>query len=180
MTARHKAIGGFLTVLATVSGLAVTGNGSFAESKPKPKLQTCPANGTALAVKASDNKYDKDCLAVPANQAFTIDFDNQDRGIPHNVSIYDESQGDEKPLFKGEVIGEGGPAKTTYKVPAEPQGRYVFRCDPHPEFMVGDFVVGNPPPPAETTTTSTAPPSTTTTTSGLKLPKVLPNQTQRR
>ena len=180
MRARHKAIGGCLALLATVFGLVLTGRGSFAESKPKPKMQTCPANGTALAVKASDNKYDKDCLAVPANQAFTIDFDNEDRGIPHNLSIYDESQGDEKPLFKGDVIGESGPAKATYHVPAQPQGRYVFRCDPHPEFMVGDFIVGNPPAPAETTTTTTAPPSTTTTTSGLNLPKVLPKQTPRR
>ena len=38
-----------------------------------------------------------------------------------------------------------GPKKITYNVPALPEGRYFFRCDPHPEFMYGNFIVGNPP-----------------------------------
>ena len=168
MLNRRTVIAAFLPAVAVVSWLSVNGAGSFAESKPKPG--DCTANGTALSITAADNKYDKDCLAVPANQASTIAFDNEDRGIPHNLSIYEDDTAS-KALFKGEIID--GPKKITYNVPALPEGRYFFRCDPHPEFMYGNFIVGNPPPAA--TTTTTAPPATTTTTAGV-LPKIVPLQ----
>jgi plastocyanin len=120
-----------------VALLLVLVGGSAQASEPKPS--TCTASGTALQITAYDNKYDKDCMAVPADQAFTIEFKNEDRGIPHNVSLYDDSSGAEKTLFKGDVT-DGG--TTVYQVPAQPKGKYIFRCDPHPEFMVGNFLVG--------------------------------------
>jgi plastocyanin len=172
MRARHSVMAAFLPVAVAVSWLAFNGAGSFAETKPTPG--DCKANGTALSITARDNQFDKDCLAVPANQASTIAFDNEDRGIPHNVSIYKDDSANEA-LFKGDVIE--GPKRITYNVPALPEGRYFFRCDPHPEFMYGTFLSGNPP--AAATTTTTAPPPTTTTTaspSPLPLPKILPHQ----
>jgi plastocyanin len=108
--------------------------GSFAA-----EAATCAASGNALAITALDNKFDKDCLAAPPDQAFTIELDNQDSGIPHNVSIYDTANGNTA-LFTGEVFP--GPQKMTYQVPAQPAGTYEFRCDPHAEFMRGTFVVG--------------------------------------
>jgi plastocyanin len=170
MRVRYTVIALSLPVVAAVVWLGLAGTGSFAESKPKPG--DCKPNGTALSLTASDNKFDKDCMAVPANQASTIAFENRDPGIPHNVSIYQDDTAS-KAYFKGEVID--GPKKITYNVPALPEGRYFFRCDPHPEFMYGNFVVGNPPP--APTTTTTAPPPTTTTTSGpgLPLPKLFPS-----
>src|SRR3989440_11090302 len=164
MRGRYTVIAASLPVVAAMSWLALAGAGSFAESKPNAD-STCTANGTALSITASDNKYDKDCLAVPANQASTIAFDNEDRGIPHNVSIYEDDTAS-KALFKGEIVD--GPKKITYNVPALPEGRFFFRCDPHPEFMYGNFIVGNPP--AAATTTTTAPPQTTTTTARGLLP----------
>jgi plastocyanin len=123
-------------VVVAAALLVVTG-GMARAAEPKPT--TCTANGTALQISAFDNKYDKDCMAVPADQAFTIEFKNEDRGIPHNVSLYDKSSGTEKTLFKGDIIDSG---TITYQVPAQPKGQYIFRCDPHPEFMVGNFLVG--------------------------------------
>ena len=99
----------------------------------------CAPSGTALSISAQEKKFDKDCLAAPAGQAFTIAFDNQDVAVPHNVSIYDPSTGN-KALFKGDIIF--GPNKTTYSVPAQAAGRYEFRCDPHDDTMIGTFVVG--------------------------------------
>jgi plastocyanin len=169
MSTRRIVIAAFLPAVAVVSWLSFSGVGSFAESKPTPG--DCKANGTALSITASDNKYDKDCLAVPAGQASTIAFDNEDRGIPHNVSIYKDDTANEA-LFKGEVIE--GPKKITYNVPALPEGRYFFRCDPHPEFMYGAFISGNPPAaPGTTTTTAKPAPTTTTTAPLLPLPKGL-------
>lgn len=99
---------------------------------------TCTADGTALTIGAADKKFDKDCLAAPADQAFTIEFDNRDLARGHNVAIYDTANGN-KNLFKGEVIR--GPSKTTYSVPAQAKGTYEFVCDPHAETMRGTFIV---------------------------------------
>jgi plastocyanin len=98
----------------------------------------CAPSGTALSVAAKEKKFDQDCLAAPAGQAFTIAFDNQDPAVPHNVAIYDTANGD-KALFKGELIF--GPRQITYSVPAQTAGHYEFRCDPHDDTMIGTFVV---------------------------------------
>ncbi|HET9770701.1 MAG TPA: cupredoxin domain-containing protein [Acidimicrobiia bacterium] len=98
---------------------------------------TCSPNGTALSITAFDSKFDKDCLAAPGGQAFTIEFSNLDRGIPHNVAIY-EDESAAKTLFKGDLVD--GPGKTTYSVEALTEGTFFFRCDPHPD-MKGAFIV---------------------------------------
>ena len=125
-------------ILPVVVALAMTAGGSLAGSE-QAKAATCAPNGTTLSITAFDGKFNKDCLAAPANQAFTIDFDNLDRGIPHNVAIY-ENESAEKMFFKGDLVE--GPGKTTYSVPALPPGKWFFRCDPHPD-MKGTFIVGS-------------------------------------
>ena len=123
-----------LFAAAALSVSMVAAPGSAATEQP-----TCTADGTALVIVANDNKFDKDCMAVPPDQAFTIELDNQDLGIPHNVSLYDTANGNET-LYKGEVVH--GPRKITYTVPAQAKGTYEFICDPHAEFMRGTFNVG--------------------------------------
>jgi plastocyanin len=127
-----------LSALAITSWLAPTAAGAAAAEEGV--ATTCSPEGTALTIVAFDNKFDKDCLAAPADQAFTIELDNQDNGIPHNVSLYDTADGGKKELFKGEIIA--GPSKITYRVPAQAAGKYEFICDPHEEFMRGTFIVG--------------------------------------
>jgi plastocyanin len=125
-----------LPAVAAVSWLALAGAGAFAATQPKP---TCTPGGSSLAVSAKSNAFDKDCLAAPPDTPFTIAFDNQDYDI-HNVAIYDKDHGD-KALFKGQVIY--GPKSITYSVPAQAEGTYEFRCDPHPDSMIGTFIVGS-------------------------------------
>jgi plastocyanin len=129
--------GTVLTRLAPVAAaclLAVTSVPAFADSAS----ETCSPDGTKLAIIALDGKFDKKCLAAPAGQAFTIDFKNLDRGLPHNVAIYRDHTA-RKVLFQGDLVD--GPGLTTYSVPALPAGQWFFRCDPHPD-MHGTFVVG--------------------------------------
>lgn len=124
------------SLAAVVLVAAVTGLGSPARAE-QPKGATCSPNGTALKLTAFDNKFDKKCLAAPANQDFTIEFSNLDRGIPHNVAIYEDETA-QKNFFKGELTD--GPGQQTYSVPGLAAGTFFFRCDPHPE-MNGTFVV---------------------------------------
>jgi plastocyanin len=133
---RRIVVATFLPAVAALSWPIVGSPRAMAETK---QAATCTADGTALAIVADDNKFDKDCMAVPPEQAFTIELDNQDWGLPHNVSIYDTANGNET-LYKGEVIY--GPSKITYSVPAQAEGTYEFICDPHAEFMRGTFIVG--------------------------------------
>jgi plastocyanin len=151
------------TIAAAIFLLVVTAPTAPAADSPA----ACAPSGTALSIAAKDKKFDKDCLAAPADEGFTIEFDNQDPAVPHNVAIY-EGPGSNRALFKGEVIV--GPNKVTYTVPAQPAGTYEFRCDPHDDSMIGTFVVGDGRGASETP----APPSTTTTTGPLGLPKLLP------
>jgi plastocyanin len=132
----HSAVGAvILPAVAAMSWLALAGDWSFAAEKPKP---TCTSDGSALTVSAKNNTFDKDCLAAPTDTPFTIAFNNQDYDI-HNVSIYDKDHGN-KAVFKGEVIY--GPKSISYSVPAQAGGTYEFRCDPHPDSMIGTFIVG--------------------------------------
>ena len=98
----------------------------------------CEPKGTALSVTSLNIVFDTGCLAAPADTPFTIAFDNQDPGIPHNVSIATSADWADV-LFTGELVT--GVVKVTYEVPALPAGTYVFRCDVHPTSMIGQFIV---------------------------------------
>jgi plastocyanin len=137
-----------------------------ASAEPAP---ACSPSGTALTIAAKDRKFDKDCLAAPADQPFTIEFDNQDSSVPHNVAIYDRANG-KKPLFKGEVII--GPKKIAYSVPAQASGTYEFVCEPHDFTMIGTFIIGN----GKTAAPSKPRSPTTTTTRPFGLPNLVPIQ----
>jgi plastocyanin len=76
--------------------------------------------------------FDASCVNVPAGEPFTIRFDNQDGGTPHNVAIYPSA--DEisaaTALFQGDIIT--GPDSIEYEVPALDAGELYFQCDVHP------------------------------------------------
>ena len=81
----------WVPAVAAISMLVLPGRGSLAAAaQPKAAGGTCSPSGTKLSITSFDSKFDKKCLAAPANQAFTIDFTNLDRGIPHNVAIYQD------------------------------------------------------------------------------------------
>jgi cytochrome c oxidase subunit 2 len=116
-----------------------------AEAKKQAQGGQCSPTGTEVTIAAVPTiKFDTDCLAVPANQPFTIEFDNKDEdGIPHNVAVYTKD-----PAAGGELLGGAtdindtvtAPDSTTYEVDALDPGNYYFQCDVHTG-MNGDFVV---------------------------------------
>jgi Cupredoxin-like domain len=106
-----------------------------------------PAPTGAVAVAARGSQFDVSELRGPADRLFTLSFDNQDPGIPHNVAIYVDSSATTA-LFVGEVFD--GSKVVDYQVPALPAGTYFFRCDVHHQ-MTGTFVAeataaGSPSP----------------------------------
>ena len=77
-------------------------------------------------------------LNAPAGRALIIAFDNQDAGVPHNVSIYPNASA-ASALFTGAIVT--GPKSITYHVASLSAGSYFFRCDVHPTLMTGTLVV---------------------------------------
>ena len=99
---------------------------------------TCTPAGTSLALTAEGHKFDKDCLAVPAGETFTIRFDNKDSDR-HNVAIL-PSHTATTTFFEGDILA--GPKSLVYNVPALKAGTYHFHCEVHPNLMNGTFIVG--------------------------------------
>jgi plastocyanin len=94
--------------------------------------------GTKVSETAKNIAYGSTSLSAPGNAAFTIVFDNQDAGTPHNIDIFSDEAMTQS-VFKGEVIT--GPAKADYNVPALQPGTYHFHCDVHPTQMEGTLTV---------------------------------------
>ena len=100
-----------------------------------PGASTAPT-GTVLQESALNIAFEVPALTAPAGADFTIEFDNKDAGMPHNIEIKDSSG---TSVFKGDIIT--GPAKATYVVKALPAGNYTFNCTVHPN-MTGTLTVG--------------------------------------
>lgn len=104
---------------------------------------TTSSSGTGspitINLTAKSMAFDKNTITVSTGAQVTINFDNQDSGIPHNFAVYTNSSAS-KSIFVGETIT--GPKKTTYTftAPTTP-GSYFFRCDVHPTTMTGTFTV---------------------------------------
>jgi cytochrome c oxidase subunit II len=93
--------------------------------------------GPTLQISAANIAYEQASLEAPANTPFSIEFDNKDPGVPHNVSIHKDSANGQE-VFKGDIFN--GPDKRTYNVPALEAGAYAFVCSVHPN-MTGTLTV---------------------------------------
>jgi cytochrome c oxidase subunit 2 len=99
---------------------------------------SAPAGGSTLTLTAASIQYVEKTLTAPAATPFQIEFDNQDAGVPHNVTIHKDSPTGEQ-LFAGDVFP--GVAKKTYDVPALAAGTYSYVCVVHPTTMIGTLTV---------------------------------------
>jgi plastocyanin len=97
---------------------------------PSGQPSTAPSEapgGQVVKIVAQNIAYDVNSIEVTSGQPFTIEFSNQDAGVPHNVAIKD-AMGME--VFKGDIFT--GVDSRTFQVPALPKGDYTFYCSVHP------------------------------------------------
>jgi hypothetical protein len=81
--------------------------------------------------------FETTCLVAPADEKFTITFDNQDTTLAHNVHVLSAPQGKSFGLSKLAI----GPVKETVPPLSLPAGSYFFQCDAHPTTMTGTLAV---------------------------------------
>lgn len=129
--------GGAAPSAAPGSGASAAPGGGSSAPSTSPGGGGGGASGPSLALVASGIAYDQADLAAPAGAAFTIAFDNQDAGIPHNVAIH-EGSATGTTVFTGDIVT--GVAQKAYSVPALKAGTYAFVCSVHPN-MVGTLTV---------------------------------------
>lgn len=120
----------FLTGLGLIAGGAASANIGI---RPIEKH-----GGVEVLISAKNIAFDKKELAFPEEQKVRLVFTNNDAGIPHNVSIYNDESGTET-FFEGETFS--GVASKAYEVEPLKKGAYYFKCDVHPS-MNGTVAVG--------------------------------------
>jgi plastocyanin len=120
---------------------AEAGDATEADQAAQPE---CAAASTEIKLVALESEtgeppsFNKECIAVPAGEPFTVSLRNKDF-LEHNFSLFSDEDLSEL-LFRGDRFR--GPGETlVYDVPAVAQpGQYTFVCDVHLTLMRGTLV----------------------------------------
>ena len=86
--------------------------------------------GTTTTVTASNIAFDTSTIDLPAGEASTIHFVNEDAGVQHNIAIFPSADDLANALFRGEIIT--GQDEIDYAIDPLEAGEYYFHCDIHP------------------------------------------------
>ena len=111
-------------------------NATAAPSAEPPATQTAssPSDGP-IAIAAVGSTFDVEEVEAAAGP-ITIEFDNRDGGVIHNIHVFRGDDNDGESVAQTEL--EVGPNKQTLTFDAEP-GNYFYQCDAHPTTMEGSI-----------------------------------------
>ncbi len=123
---------GAIVVLVSLSVLVAACDGDGEDEGT-----TADGEATRLEIYAEDTfSFSTDNLVAPADEPFTIVFDNRDDGGQHNFVI---TRGGEGNLASTEI--EQGPVVQELEVDGLEAGIYRFRCEVWPTNMMGTLTV---------------------------------------
>jgi cytochrome c oxidase subunit 2 len=111
-------------------------DGKLAAASATPTPVPSGGGGPVVDLVAKGVKFDKAEITAKPDAPFTIHFDNQDAGTPHDVDILD---GTGAKVFEGQDFP--GPGVRDYGVQPLPAGDYQFICSIHPTLMFGTLKV---------------------------------------
>ena len=104
---------------------------------PTDEPRGTPGASTVLEVAGVNSQFDVEDLTAPAG-SITVEFDNRDSGIVHNIHFYRGSDDQGESVAETEL--ESGPIEQTVTFDVEP-GEYYYVCDAHPTTMEGTLTV---------------------------------------
>lgn len=116
----------------TVAGSA-SGSGASSGASPSASATSSAPSG-GVSVVAQGLQFNTDTINLSADTPTTLQWDNEDAGTPHNLTIYQDpsipADTSTTKLFTFEPVP--GPLKKDFTIPGLPAGTYVFQCDVHP------------------------------------------------
>jgi plastocyanin len=158
VAARKRLTGAaLLPMVGTIFGIALIAGGvAIVAVGPQKEGGEGPAPivvALSAPVGAAAKGFTPTKLSFQENVPTTLNFDNQDPTVSHNVVIFQGKDGTAPVVFTGSLTT--GPSTTPYNVPGLAAGSYFFHCEVHPTTMTGTITVT--PAPAGGTGGSTAP-----------------------
>jgi plastocyanin len=96
-----------------------------------------PVAGGAITIVGISNVFDIEEFEAAAGSV-TVNFDNQDGGVLHNIHFFTGDDADGESVAETEL--EIGPLNQTLTFDVEP-GDYFYQCDAHPTTMTGTLTV---------------------------------------
>jgi plastocyanin len=127
-----------LGLLAVSCGSCGESDDSTAPPAIEPPRDQVGGGIPVLRIAARDNRFEPEELTAPASAPVLIEFDNQDQGVLHNLSVY-QGRDASGAIFMGQLFPGSETREYTFNTP-EP-GSYFFRCDVHPDEMTGTLTV---------------------------------------
>ena len=95
------------------------------------------ASGGAIVIEGINSEFDiEEISAAPGS--ITIEFDNRDSGVIHNIHFFEGDDNDGQSVAETEL--DVGPIKQTVTFDVAP-GTYFYQCDAHPTTMEGILTV---------------------------------------
>jgi plastocyanin len=128
-----------LTVLACSSSPSSSTPPNTGLSTKPTGTSTGSAGAVTIDISAKNTAFDTNKITVQAGAQVTINFTNDDAGVPHNIAFYTDKTAS-TPIYVGKTIQGVATTTYTFTAPTTP-GTYFFRCDVHPSIMTGDFIV---------------------------------------
>ena len=143
-SAKRVTNGSLLTVAGGVFGVAMLFSGAALLVGTASGEGGVEQVSVALAAPegAATTGFDLKTLTAPADTPFTIAFNNQDPGVPHDVVVASADPAKDpaaETFLEGEVIT--GPSAFDYEVPPLPAADYHYFCKIHPTTMFGVLTV---------------------------------------
>ena len=123
--------------ITPASGTQTPPPATEAPDTPTPGTPGTPGAGTVLELAAVSSTFDAEEFEAPAGPV-TIEFDNRDAGIVHNVQVFAGDSADGESMGATEL--EVGPVQQTLEMTLE-AGEYYYQCDAHPTTMSGTLTV---------------------------------------
>ena len=138
---RPKVSGGAMAAMLAVGAVLMVGGGVVAaavgERTIEHHAEEHGGEAGLVQVEARNTAFAESEITLTANAEVEIRFDNNDRGVQHNMAIYGADP--TKAIFRGELVS--GVATATYTFHAPAAGEYRFQCDVHPAQMKGTVKV---------------------------------------
>jgi plastocyanin len=140
MTALQGFAAVFVIVAVAQTGILGSIGGGGASPSGSPTASGGGGGGGAtgdLTVVAKGVAFDTHALSIGAGKAFTIAFQNQDPGVPHNIQL----RASDGSVIQDQPTIDGGQS-TVYHFQSLQPGTYTFICKVHPiPSMTGTLTV---------------------------------------